>query len=292
MINKLIFPTTVKEITNNVFSINDKLNYINTKLEKIDYNFYISGPSIMFKLISLLEKQSPNPIYKDLFLYEKIDKSPYNIRFTNNNISYFSNNKESPIYLNNYEYIIKSIITLHENDEHFSVKITNNGLSTSKSLYFKSNRENYKKAYKNIDDIIDNSKPYYETFIEIFQNNNHLFLDDWIKQNSLEVFCFSLYYMNSEMRIEAISKYNQLHNHLNFQDYIENISKIIKLVQLNDIERKFDQSYKENILSSIEYMKKEGIENQLEELFKTIKLNNNLHQQLDTKEKKVKISKI
>ena len=220
MINKLIFPKTVQEITDNVFSINDKLNDINTKLEKIDYKFYIIGPSIIFKLISLLEKQSPNPIYKDLFLYNQIDKSPYNIRFTNNNISYFSNNKESPIYLNNYRYIIKSIITLHENDEHFSVKITNNGfktlnlkfnnnLSTSKSLYFKSNRENYKKAYQNIDDIINNSKPYYETFIEIFQNNNHLFLDDWIKQNSLEVFCFSLYYMNSDMRSEAIYKYNK-----------------------------------------------------------------------------------
>lgn len=275
MINNLIFPNLTQKIKHSVFTINEQLEIIDRQIKKVDYNYMLICPSIIFKFIkSLNEKEVENILYKDLFLYTHVEKSLLSLRFENDELFYISNIDRDSIHLKNT--IISNLIIKNKESECLSIKINNKSLSTNKSLFFKKNRIKYQEYYEKIQKFIEQSKDYYDTFLELFYHNN---IEKWIKSNSQDIFCFSLYFMSNEMKVEAISTYKKTNNHFSYTDFENSISKMINLIE---------DGYRGNILNFINLMENEVVNT----LIKSTILNFNLINQLDNKEKKQKTFKI
>lgn len=186
------------------------------------------------------------------------------------------------IYLKNKT--ISHLIIKNKESESLSIKIDNKNLSTNKSLFFKKNRIKYQEYYEKIQTLIEQSKDYYDTFLELFYHNNIDNIDKnniekWIKSNSQDIFCFSLYFMSNEMKVEAISTYKKINNNFSYTDFENSISKMINLIE---------DGYRGNIFNFINVMENEGVNT----LIKSTILNFNLINQLDNKEKKQKTFKI
>lgn len=303
MINNLIFPHLCEQLKEKIKNINNFFEKINTNIQHTDnkfiyesnqsnqYNIYLlTLPSNIFQVLNLLSKENiSNSIYSDLLVYESINNSPINIRYINKNISYFGQNTLS--FTN--KKTISSYIT--KNDNSISLIFTDNNLSINKTLFFKSNREQIKQIYNDISTYITKSELYYNTYNEIFNNNNTSFVENWINLNSKEILCFSLYSMNDFMKGYTINQYYKTKGNLTFKDFQESILSVKDISQkhiLNAAEK--NQMSLDNILSYLSQREhaNDKINQMINKIFETIHLHYFLENKLSISNTKTKKNKI
>lgn len=301
----LILPTFSKNIKEKIINMNNYCEKLNENMQKLNldyiekytgsnhYNIYhLSPPLNIFNILELMkEKNILDPIYKDLLIYHQIQENPHNIKYIGNNLSYFGRNKTNYVKDTGVHY---SFINVGKDE--FKITIENEKISSNKMLFFKTNRKSLDTFCDLIDKSFQQSSMYYETFKEVFHNNNPHYISPWIDLNSKEIFYFSLYNMSEELQVDALFQYNEKHGNISFLDLMNTLKMINTLFETNTNELlSYNKNKNLNNLKSFiigREREDDEINGKIKVLFEKVEIFQSLQTELSTTTNKNKKHKI